>query len=110
GVAYGLRSLSSIDAGYLCAFAFALLISLLHPFDARLASARVLRPLMACGTMCYSVYLIHYPFAKGISHALSLAGADGPVVTLFVTLPVCTAVSLVAATVFHRLVEMRFLN
>jgi peptidoglycan/LPS O-acetylase OafA/YrhL len=110
GVAYGLRSLSEIDAGTLCAFSFALLISLLHPLDRRLANLKILRPLMLCGTMCYSVYLIHYPIVKALSHVLSLAGVDGPVGTVLVTMPLCLAVSLVAATWFHRLVERRFLN
>jgi peptidoglycan/LPS O-acetylase OafA/YrhL len=110
GVAYALRTPSDIDHGELCAFSFALLISVLHPFDRRLAALRVLRPLMFCGTMCYSVYLIHYPLVKPISHALSLAGLDGPVATVVLTLPLCLAVSLVAAWLFHRLVERRFLN
>ena len=110
GVAYGLRSLSDLDASSVVAFGFALLISLLHPLDRALANLKILRPLMVCGTMCYSIYLIHYPIVKALSHALSLAGVDGPLGTVLVTMPLCLAVSLVAATWFHRLIEKRFLN
>ncbi len=110
GVAYALRTPSSIDPGELCAFSFALALSLLHPLDQKLATLPLLRPLRFCGTMCYSVYLIHYPLVKGLSHALSLAGLDGPVATIVLTLPICLVVSLVAAYVFHQLVEKRFLN
>jgi peptidoglycan/LPS O-acetylase OafA/YrhL len=110
GVAYTLRKPSDIDYNELCGFGFALLISLLHPLDRRIAALPPLRPLAFCGAMCYSVYLVHYPLVKALGHGLSLAGADGPLATVVLTLPVCLAVSLAAAFVFHRLVERRFLN
>ena len=109
-VAYALRTPAHTDPSELCAFGFALALALLHPFDRKLASLPVLRPLAFCGTMCYSVYLVHYPLVRGLSHALSYAGLDDAVTTVVLTLPLCLAVSLPAAYAFHRLVERRFLN
>ncbi len=82
----------------------------LHPFDRRIATSRAAAPLMWTGTMCYSLYLTHWPVVKPLSHALHLAGIQGFWPTLFVTLPICLGVALVVGRVFFHLVERRFLN
>jgi peptidoglycan/LPS O-acetylase OafA/YrhL len=89
-------------------FAFALLLLGLHPLDLRLATAAWSRPVSWCGTMCYSLYLIHWPVTKAASHLLLKAGIDSPATTLLVTVPVCIALSVLAAWPFHLLVERRF--
>lgn len=91
-------------------FAFAVLISLIHRWDAAIASSKLLRPITWCGVMCYSLYLVHWPIGKAISHLLFANGVRGVMGTLLVTIPVCMIVSLAAAWVFHVLVERRFLN
>ena len=60
--------------------------------------------------MCYSLYLIHWPVTKAVSHTLFLVGVDSSVETALVTIPLCIAVSVLAAWPFHVLVERRFLN
>jgi peptidoglycan/LPS O-acetylase OafA/YrhL len=94
----------------LVAFSFALAISVAHRWDACLASATILRPLMWCGTMCYSMYLVHPPIARATSKALYRLGIRGDLETLLVTTPLCVALSIAAGWLFHRVVEKRFLN
>ncbi len=64
------------------AYSFALLASLLYPYDQRLKQADVLRPLRFVGGMSYSVYLCHPLMAKGISFAFFRAGVYGNAETL----------------------------
>ena len=92
------------------AFLFALLLMALHRRDRALAASRWMRPLGLCGRMCYSLYLVHWPVVKALSHALYWAGVHGPRATLLVTTPLCLVCSIGAGWVFHRLVERRFLN
>jgi peptidoglycan/LPS O-acetylase OafA/YrhL len=51
-----------------CLFAIAALAC--RPWDELLRSARILWPLKMCGRMCYSLYLVHWPVSKAISHLL----------------------------------------
>jgi peptidoglycan/LPS O-acetylase OafA/YrhL len=100
----------SFDSELLVAGGFALLLSLAQPWDAPLASSAALRPLLFCGTMCYSLYLVHWPVVKGISHGLCLLGLRGDATTMLVTVPACLTASVALAWVFHRAVERPFLN
>ncbi len=92
------------------AFAFALLLPILRPLDEPLHQGRLARPLVWCGTMCYSLYLVHWPVVKVLSHALYAGGVRGLGPTLLIIVPVCVAASLLAGRLFYRLVERRFLN
>lgn len=94
----------------LAASSFALLIGLIHPWDLRLASATALKPFAFCGTICYSLYLVHWPIVKAISHACQARGLDSLSATLCLTIPLCVISSLAAAWLFHLTVERRFLN
>lgn len=116
GILVSLRSPSRLlefypthDAERLVAFSFALLASLLYPHDAKLHASRWLRPLAIVGAMSYSVYLCHPLIAKGISFAMFRAGLRGNAETLLGVLPLCIALSLAVAFVFHRLVERHFI-
>jgi peptidoglycan/LPS O-acetylase OafA/YrhL len=95
---------------YLVGFAFALLLALAHPWDGALVALRAVRPFLFCGQMCYSLYLVHWPVTKLLSHVLELAGVRGAWPTLLVTIPACLTVSVVLARGFYWAVERRFLN
>lgn len=90
--------------------AFAAGLLALAPREARLAAHPLLRPLNWCGVRCYSLYLIHWPIAKGLSHAAAEAGRDGPWFTLLATFPAIAALSVAATALFHVAVERRFLT
>lgn len=95
---------------YAIAFAFAIALLLLHPLDRMMSGSRVLSPVAWCGVMCYSLYLIHWPVCKGISHGAWMLGARSDAITLAVVVPLCMAASVVAGYGFHVFVERRFLN
>jgi peptidoglycan/LPS O-acetylase OafA/YrhL len=95
---------------FVVASSFALTISLIHKWDDRIAVSKLLRPIKFCGVMCYSLYLVHWPVTKLLSHTLFFAGIRGPWPTLAVTIPLSLGVSILAARLFHKLVEKRFLN
>jgi len=99
-----------IAEGGIFACGFALVLSLLHPWDRRLASARAAQPLLFCGQICYSLYLIHWPVCKAVGHGLYLLGVRGDTATLLITVPVGVAASVLLAWAFFRLCESRFLN
>jgi peptidoglycan/LPS O-acetylase OafA/YrhL len=82
----------------------------LHPADERLIRSRWLKPLAFCGKMCYSLYLVHWPIAELVGHALFLLGVRSPWATFLLTVPAVTLVSVGVAWLFHVAVERRFLN
>jgi peptidoglycan/LPS O-acetylase OafA/YrhL len=92
------------------AFAFALLLSLLHSWDGPMAAAPILRPLMFCGTLCYSLYLVHLPVTRMAAAVFLRLGIDGQSLSPLFTIPLCSTASILAAWAFHRAVERRFLN
>jgi len=95
---------------YVAGALFAIVLLLLRRWDGLLARARILKPLAACGTMCYSLYLVHWPITKLTSAALFQAGVRGAWPTLLVTIPIAMTASLLVARAFYLLVERRFLN
>lgn len=116
-LAYALRDFdqvrtlpNSLDANLLVAVVFALLIVALRRWDATLAESALTRPFRFCGTICYSLYLIHWPICKAISHLWYEADVRGPWASVLVVVPSCMAASVVAGFAFHKLVERHFLN
>jgi peptidoglycan/LPS O-acetylase OafA/YrhL len=83
---------------------------ILHRFDSRLLAWRAVAGLGWCGTMCYSLYLVHQIPVKAVSAVLYAWGFRSGVATLLVVMPACVAMSLVLGRVFFRTVESRFLN
>jgi len=98
------------NQSYLCAFSFAMLLLVLHRWDAALTRSRLLRPFSFCGEMCYSLYLVHWPVVTVASWAFSRLGLRNPFAILLLGVPFCLAVSLSLARLFHKLVERRFWN
>lgn len=78
--------------------------------DGRVRNTRPLSPLMKCGKISYSLYLVHWPFCKVVSTVLWGAGVQSLTATLCVTTPICVAVSLGAAALYFQLVERRFIH
>jgi peptidoglycan/LPS O-acetylase OafA/YrhL len=92
----------------LVAYSFALLLVILHPWDKQIASRAGW--LSTAGLWTYSIYLVHWPICKGLSHALFDAGLRSPTATVLVTVPLCLAASVLGGWLFHIAVERRFLN
>ncbi len=90
--------------------AFALVLLLLHPWDARLLRSPLARPFAVCGQMCYSLYLIHWPVTVLVTAAFFRAGYRSPLESLLVVAPIALGLSIAAGWVFHVYVERRFLN
>jgi peptidoglycan/LPS O-acetylase OafA/YrhL len=120
GMAYYLRALrgqqftiapNNLYQALAAAFAFALVLLILRPWDERIARTPLLRPLMWCGRMCYSLYLVHWPVCKAVSHATYEAvgwRADWQI--LWLNVPLCMVCCLPAGAAFYLLVERHFLN
>lgn len=92
------------------AMVFAGLLLLLRGQDERLARSSAMQPLMRCGLMCYSLYLIHLPVAVLLRGSLKAAAAPDWLFHPLATLPVVTAASLWLSWQFHLRVERRFMS
>jgi peptidoglycan/LPS O-acetylase OafA/YrhL len=90
--------------------AFASTLIALRPYDRVLMSHRAALPFHACGVRCYSIYLVHWPITKLLSHLIANQGWTGSWLTVLVTVPLCIAASLALAWPFHAYIERRFLN
>jgi peptidoglycan/LPS O-acetylase OafA/YrhL len=89
---------------------FALVILLSRTADDWLTSRVWLRPLFACGTRCYSLYLVHFPVAVFLNAGARQLGIDPTGLTPLVTIPVGIIASVAVAWLFFWTVEQRFLN
>ncbi|QDU94572.1 Acyltransferase family protein [Lignipirellula cremea] len=88
---------------------YALILLAVHRFDLQIHNAWWTRPLTFCGTMCYSLYLIHWPLVKVLSHLLYETGVQSPALTVCVTLPACLLVSILGGIAFYERVEKRWI-
>ncbi len=96
--------------GSAVAFGFALLLAGIHRWDRLLTTSALAAPVVFCGQMCYSLYLVHQLPARALSMGLRRLGLDSDWATLGVTVPCALVVSVALAWVFHVTVERRFLN
>lgn len=118
GIAYGVCDRSMVDTRvekHLCdyivtACGFALAIIACRRWDARFAALAVLRPIVACGKMSYSIYLTHFPIAVCASCYLAWLGVTDDAWVAFAVIPAITVATLPIAWIFHRCVERRFMN
>lgn len=89
---------------------FALALLLLYPWDAVMSRAAWLRPFAFCGTMCYSLYLVHWPVTKVVAALFYGLGVYHAWPTILVVVPLSLAASISLSWTFHFFVERRFLN
>jgi peptidoglycan/LPS O-acetylase OafA/YrhL len=92
------------------AFVFSAALLWLHRWDAVLVAQSWVRPLTYCGQMCYSLYLVHQLIVKAVSQGAWNLGLQSAPVTLFVTVPLCFATSIVVGRSTYYGVERHFLN
>jgi peptidoglycan/LPS O-acetylase OafA/YrhL len=92
------------------AYTFALLLIALRPWDTQFSASVFTQPVSWCGRMCYSLYLVHMPIVKLISHGLWMAGLQSTMATCLVTVPLCLLTSILAGYVFYLRIERHFLN
>jgi len=97
-----------MEMAFAFAFAFALIPLFRH--DLKMVGSKLLRPVTFCGTMCYSVYLIHLPVVKGVTQFFYRMGVTREWPTIMLTIPVTAIVTVGIAWIFHLLVERRFMN
>lgn len=111
--AFALRLITG-NAGleeYYCGFLFALMLAQLYRWDGVMIRSRLLRPVIYCGIMCYSLYLIHWPFVKFAAHEFYVGlGLHNSWFYLGIIIPACLICSVAAGWIFHLYVERRFLN
>jgi peptidoglycan/LPS O-acetylase OafA/YrhL len=84
------------------------LLVAIRPWDGRLAQARWLAPVRACGKRCYSIYLTHMLVCSIGAMLLVEGGLSGFWMRALVVVPVLIGASLAASWVFYALVESRF--
>ncbi len=95
------------DDGIALALVFAVALAVLRPYDAWLAGRRWLRPLMALGTMSFSLYLVHLPVG---GRARYLINWMAPYIEGHVVSAMATIMAFGAALLFYAHVERRFFN
>ena len=114
-IPYALRKIfgfgNHVEEELVQSLVFAILIFALAPTDQRAINAKLLKPFLWCGTMCYSLYLTHLPVTTLLSrfmyNSLNLTNSW---IVLLITLPICIIAALVVGRLFYHLVEKRFLN
>jgi peptidoglycan/LPS O-acetylase OafA/YrhL len=89
---------------------FALTILRLHRIDTLLATSKILRPVALCGTISYSLYLVHVPVGHVVHLAARCLGCGDTIGAVWIETLVCLLASLAAAWLLYVSVERRFLN
>ncbi len=101
---------SEVDRSTVAAGLFMWVLMVSQPWDHVISTSRWLAPFRYCGTICFSMYLVHWPICKLISHAMYLNGIRDGWSMLLIAVPLSLASSIVVAACFYHLVERRFLN
>jgi peptidoglycan/LPS O-acetylase OafA/YrhL len=117
GLAWSARDVSRLleadknfDQSLFVATAFTLGILAVHRWDACIMNSRLSQPLMFCGRMCYSLYLVHLPVCMLIHAILLDAGIAADQMAPVWTVLLCAAASIPLAWLFYLGVERHFLN
>lgn len=90
--------------------AFGTLLIILYGDDERLCAARALKPLMFCGKISYSLYLVHPLVCPIVKTSLYQLGFTGLWDTVFLVIPCCMLASVLVAYGFYQIVERHFLG
>ena len=90
--------------------AFGLALVALRPLDRRVATARWLLPLRACGRRCYSIYLAHLPVGVVGAHWLHELGLTSFWARALIVVPLVSAAGVAVGWVFRAAVESHFLG
>ena len=88
---------------------FAFLLLAAQRYDLQIASHWLTKPFLACGIMCYSLYLTHLPVISGIRLLIHGSPSEPPLIPL-IELLIELAAALFVGACFYRLVEIYFLN
>ncbi len=88
---------------------FAGLLVALYKWDELLVTKWPLKVLASVGRFSYSLYLVHATIVPVLARILQKAGIDSDLEVIFVTLPICIAVSLPISWVFYACCERPFL-
>ncbi len=88
---------------------FFILLSLVLASDNRVCAFFSWRPLVALGTMSYSVYLVHQPIIQGLAYLLRVQGHLSPTMTFLVLVLLLPLILLLAFGLFMT-VERRTLH
>jgi peptidoglycan/LPS O-acetylase OafA/YrhL len=70
----------------------------------------MLAPIKFCGRICYSLYLVHAPVTVYVAWNCYRLGVTGTLGTILITLPIGMILSVLAGWLFHRGIELRFMN
>lgn len=92
------------------AYLFGIAMIALYAWDRKIHESKWTKPISWCGVRCYSLYLTHWPIAKLVSHAMFALGFTSATATLWITLPISTALSIIFGAAFYEGIERRFLN
>jgi len=98
------------NQSYFAAFAYALLILGLKPWDDPSSRSALLAPLRFCGERCYSLYLVFWPVAMAVGEAVDGLGATSAEAVLLIRVPCCVAVTILVGHGIHHGIERRFWN
>lgn len=92
-----------------CSILFGMLILVLAHWDHALASSWLMKPLMFCGTICYSLYLTHIPTMCLMRKFAHIPMADKSLMH-WMDAVFSLVVTIVVGALFYCLVERRFMN
>lgn len=107
GEAIDLRTKRVLELGVCATFSVLLLAA--RRCDDGIADISWLEPLRRVGLSSYSLYLVHWPICKILAIGAWKLGLRSFSATIFVTTPVCLAVSVWAGFVFFRFFEKPFI-
>lgn len=88
---------------------FTVLLLVLYRWDGPIMQWRWVRPLTVCGTMAYSIFLIHPVVTVPVVRILVAAGWRDWTSTLLVAIPLSVVGSVAAGWTFHSIIERRFM-
>lgn len=90
------------------ACAYGAILMILYNDDQTLSQTRLIRPLMRCGRISFSLYLVHLPVCELLKHTVLASVLKSYWGVVLVATPIAMAASVLVATMFYLVVESRF--